>query len=259
MIIGLTGLCEDSKGNIRIAGAGKDAVADRLVEKHGFVRIALADPLKRICQDVFDFTDEQLWGPSSARNAPDQRYCHTRYLKQDGGEYVDTYVSPRMALQTLGTEWGRALYGDVWIDYLLRVAKKLDGGGYYYDARSGLRPWVSRDAIQAKTNVVVSDLRFFNEREAIRKVGGKVVRVRRRVDEEFKDTRLDCGHQSETELVSLVDESFDAVIENFGTLDTLALLADRAVDQLKGKILPFDEKQVDVPPFLRKREGEGAA
>lgn len=70
MIIGIAGR----------AGSGKDTVADLLVRDHRFVKIAFADPLKRICKKVFDFTDEQFWGPSSARNGPDKRYLRIRVL-----------------------------------------------------------------------------------------------------------------------------------------------------------------------------------
>ena len=38
------------------AGAGKDTIADFLVKDHKFVKLSFADPLKRICHDVFDFS-----------------------------------------------------------------------------------------------------------------------------------------------------------------------------------------------------------
>ena len=63
----LIGICGRS-------GSGKDTVADILVRDYGFVKVACADPLKRTCRDVYRFTDEQLWGPSKKRNAPDMRY-----------------------------------------------------------------------------------------------------------------------------------------------------------------------------------------
>jgi hypothetical protein len=56
------------------AGAGKDTVAAHLVEHHGFVRMALADEMKRFAKKVFAFTDEQLWGPSESRNGVDARF-----------------------------------------------------------------------------------------------------------------------------------------------------------------------------------------
>lgn len=278
MIIGVTGLCEDPQGNVRVAGAGKDTVADHLVAKHEFVRIGLADPLKRICAEIYGFTDAQLWGPSEQRNAADFRYprgpqqfrdAYQRELQLAWGfDGVDEsalqyhakaardyaaqgYLTPRLALQILGTEWGRFCYANTWIDYAVRVAKALEAGGHYYDMKMGLRPWVSSEMARAKTDVVFSDLRFYNEFKAVREAGGKVVRVRRKMAEVFSDTHLDSGHQSETELVTLADESFDYVLENYGTIDTLQLLVDRMMDTFKGKIRPYDEAQADVPPFMR--------
>ena len=68
MIVGITGL----------AGSGKDTAADFLVKNHGFVKVALADVLKRACKEFFAFTDEQLWGPSEKRNAIDKEIDHAR-------------------------------------------------------------------------------------------------------------------------------------------------------------------------------------
>lgn len=283
MIIGITGLCEDLNGNVRIAGAGKDSVASRLVKKHGFVRIGLADPLKRICQEVFEFTDEQLWGPSEMRNAPDFRYprgsekyrtAHRAELdaawnnENDPAQFAmhkrladgyaqEGWLSPRFALQQLGTEWGRFCYTNVWVDYALRAAKQLAEGGFYYDEKTGVRSFPTVEGVmEPKTNATFSDLRFYNEYKAVREAGGKLIRVRRKIDTVFRDTHLDKGHQSEVELVTLADECFDHVIENFGTLDTLDLLTDRMMDVFKGKIRAYDEAQADVPPFMRSTTRE---
>jgi hypothetical protein len=56
------------------AGSGKDTVADILAKSYGSVSVAMADPMKRLCEYVFDFSENQLWGPSERRNAPDFRY-----------------------------------------------------------------------------------------------------------------------------------------------------------------------------------------
>jgi hypothetical protein len=64
MILGMCGL----------AGSGKDTAAKFVIADHGFVPMAFADEMKRICKRVYDFTDEQLWGPSEFRNLPDKRY-----------------------------------------------------------------------------------------------------------------------------------------------------------------------------------------
>lgn len=166
MLIGITGR----------ASSGKSTVANLLVRNHGFAEVGLADPLKRICREVFLFTDIQLWGPSSERDKPDTRY--------DG-------LTPRRALQTLGSEWGRALYENVWVDNALRVVDQLlfhlkDGRSHYYDKhrhynynlRVGLFARAGNDDEASHgeriEGVVIPDIRFLNEVDAIRREGGVI-------------------------------------------------------------------------------------
>lgn len=281
MIIGITGLYEDSVGNKRVAGAGKDAAADRLVASHKFVRIGLADPLKRICQDVFQFSDEQLWGPSSVREAVDKRYPRGSREYRESSEreeqrvrealatndtdsaathrrLADSYakhgwLSPRVALQTLGTEWGRQCYSNIWMEYALRVAKELEVGGCYYDQKSGLRRMsVVAGVMEPKTDAVFSDVRFFNEYKCIKQQGGKILRVKRMFDGVFSDL-TDSTHASESQLSQLADDQFDYVIDNAGTLYVLALMVDRMMDVFTGRLMEYDEEQADIPPFMRKK------
>jgi hypothetical protein len=184
MIIGITGK----------AGSGKDTVADILVKDHGFVRIGFADVMKRFCAEVFGFTDEQLFGPSSERNRPDHRFPRSkddvdryeRWLaranstegnlswRQDCRGVAEgledrCFLSPRRALQQLGTDWGRNCYPDVWIDYALRVAETLLREGCEYYPSRGL---TVEKADKPPRGVVFSDVRFLNEAKAIKAKGG---------------------------------------------------------------------------------------
>lgn len=212
MIIGFSGL----------AGAGKDSAANSLVLKNGYVRLAFADVMKRFVKELFDFSDEQLWGPSANRNAPDPRY--ERYSDEPAppgstGKAVHPggprHLSPRYALQTLGTEFGRDCYPNVWVDYALRKAKELDGAeGVHYDAKLG----IFRCARPRIEGVAISDVRFWNELESIRKAGGKVIRVKRSGAGLGGANGL---HPSEVEQASIADACFDAVIQNDGSLADL--------------------------------------
>jgi hypothetical protein len=199
-------------GMVGRAGSGKDTIADLLVYHHGFVKVALADPLKRICRDVYGFTDDQLWGSSSARNAPDSRYPRPSlpYLPEEGhvtapkpvregtalfacvncGSEInieDTaafdawesqrcgpdHLTPRHALQRLGTEWGRACYENTWIDLALRTARVLLDGWHAYSPLHGL---IQRYSPSIR-GIVLSDIRFPNEVHAIRAAGGRLWRT----------------------------------------------------------------------------------
>jgi len=259
MIVGISGLCTDIHGAQRVAGAGKDVVAQRLLRHHSFVQLAWADPMKRFCQEVFAFTDEQLWGDSKARVQPDPRYVRVPAGELDSitGEPnppVPVFLTPRYALQTLGNDWGRACCRDTWIRYGIRVIRQLQRGGCTYSPQQGLRPCcvIDSEAVRPKTRVVVSDLRYYNEAEGIREAGGRLVRVKRTVDYAFADQQMDGQHQSEVELPTWGDDKFDYIIENNGdNLDHLNLLVDQMVAVFSGRVQPFDESRQDVPPCLR--------
>lgn len=183
MIIGITGK----------SSSGKSTVASILVKNHGFVEIAFADSLKKTAQQIWNFTDEQLWGPSSKRNEPDRRYPREHSsinnlswnctccgldlatIPEDVG-LNDCFLTPRYALQLLGTEYGRHCYKNVWVDRTFDAIKRF-----------------------AAVDFVISDVRFPNEVKAIHEAGGFV----------WKTTRgagLDGGgaaHESESHIDKL--------------------------------------------------------
>lgn len=196
MIIGVSGF----------SGSGKDTVADSICKDPSFIKLALADGIKRICYDVFDFSYEQLWGPSAARNMPDKRYP-----REEG------FLTPRHALQTLGTEWGRACYEDVWVKLAIRLSKKLLGSDQYrYSQVQGVIPIGDLGPVTIRKGIVVTDCRFKNEMAQLRFAGAKLVRVRR--------TGLDAppyDHPSETEQATIPDSFFDYVFQNDGSLADL--------------------------------------
>jgi hypothetical protein len=239
------------------AGSGKDTAAEILVRDHGFVKVALADPLKRICKEVFDFTDDQLWGPSESRNAEDKRYLRMpagnlgrTIMTWNSEETYDTipsppediFLTPRHALQQLGTEWGRSCHADVWVKYALKVTTKLlspppsgmigpwvprysaQTGFTGYSAEQDFVPGV-QPAVKRPLGVVISDCRFKNEVDAINAAGGRIVKLIGRGGL-FGET---ATHFSERGQRDIPDESFAAVIDNSGTLEALRTTLERLV------------------------------
>src|SRR6476619_2210317 len=161
------------------ANVGKDTAADFLVKNHGFVKVALADPLKRICKEVYGFSDNQLWGPSKERNKPDERYPRILIESLDDPSLKRVEcLTPRYALQKLGTEWGRDCYKNTWVNYCRRVAEKLlDGPSHEYNYYSAAHGLTFVGGYQQPRGVVISDVRFRNEIDAIHAAGGKVVKI----------------------------------------------------------------------------------
>jgi hypothetical protein len=191
MIISLT-------GNM---GVGKDTMADYMVEKYGFVKVSMADPFKRIAKEVYEFSDEQLWGPSEERNRDD-----IRYPRKDG-----TYLSARIATQLLGNELSRLAYPETWIVYMKRIVAKVEKG-YFYSEKKGVYEIPGKKS--EYTGIIVSSCRFENEIQSIKDMGGIAVRLTRPAlsVKGFLTTGLQ-NHITETEQLSLSDSFFDYVLE----------------------------------------------
>jgi len=121
--------------------SGKTTVATLLAES-GWQVESFAAPIRRAVADLLGMTQTQL----------DES-------KSDPVAWLDG-LTPRALMQTLGTEWGRARHPDLWVRALLRrISDEL----------------LSGFALQ----LVIHDVRFVNEAEFIRVIGGVVVRVDR--------------------------------------------------------------------------------
>tara|TARA_Y100000389_G_C17460604_1_gene521369 strand:+ start:556 stop:1095 length:540 start_codon:yes stop_codon:yes gene_type:complete len=103
-------------------------------------------------------------------------------------------VKDRKFLQFVGTEWGRSIQDDIWINIALSKAKDLD-------------------------IALISDLRFNNEFQTLKENGWFNVKI---VRDNISSSRIGSGsntHPSETELNIVHDLCWDYIIENNGTLD----------------------------------------
>jgi hypothetical protein len=217
------------------AGSGKDTVCDYLVAQYGFQKIAFATPLKKIVADVFPkFPEEHLYGASPLRNVPQSAYplsgtcpnCSREMYFEDLQFWIcrcgfkhGPSLTPRLALQTLGTEWGRRLYENVWVDYAFAQIEKMDGKRF-----------------------CISDVRFPNEVRGIASNGGECFRIRRpkKVEPPARNPSMlqvfrslfgakEMKHASETSLDLLPEEAFSASIRNDSTIPDLFTRVDEAI------------------------------
>ena len=218
------------------AQSGKDTSADRLVDKHGFVKESFAGPIKNFGKEIFEFTDLQLWGPSKNRDKIDERYFELsdqwvmagnnlikkkrEWLKNVATEEqfkqaelslvkwflwlhrTHSSLSPRIALQTLGTEWGRdSVDKDIWVNSLFMRARNLIQNG--------------------AAGVVISDTRYENELDAVITNGGKVIRLERPETDRKAMSAGISNHPSEKEQTTINPDKFDVIISNIGTIEEL--------------------------------------
>jgi hypothetical protein len=187
--------------------SGKDTASDHLVKEYDFAKVAFADVMKRIVREVYDFDYLQLWGSQEDKGRPDVRYPILPSGEAQGG-----FLTPRKALQLLGTEIGRIIYQDTWAMYAMRVAKRILEGGVGYDPQVGILTgpvfYMLRRRIRG---VVISDVRFENEVKIIHDNGGVVIRLKREGKTGESQGGIK-GHASENDMKAIPDSSFDAII-----------------------------------------------
>lgn len=178
-VIGLTGR----------AGSGKSTVAEHLQREWGATCRPFAAPLKRMLRF---FLEDQGCGLARAIEMT------SGALKEEPTDYLGG-ATPRRAMQTLGTEWGRGLSPSLWVDAWCRAAED-----------KGLAASVDGTTVL----VVADDVRFPDEVEAVRALGGIIIRIDR---PGAGLTGAAGDHESET--ADLGDP--DMVIVNDGDLDRL--------------------------------------
>lgn len=171
-------------GIIGWAGSGKDAIADILVKHYGWHKIAFADPLR----DFLYTQDVPVRMDGQARYSTVSEIID-RY-GWDGYKQSPFAGNMRKLIQVTGTEAGRGqIHENVWVDAAL-----------------------ARAAALGNDRVVFSDARFYNEVNAVRSIGGKILRVYRPGVGPAND------HASENEVNKAVP---DIIINNNGTMREL--------------------------------------
>lgn len=178
--------------------SGKTTAAKMICELYGFERQHFADPLKRMLREL-GLTEEEINGRLK------EKPCSLL-----GGK------TPRYAMQTLGTEWGRkTIYENLW-------------------TAAWAQAW-SRN----RRAVVLDDCRFPNEAYMARSAGGVIIRINRPEAEPRPQTRraklLDMVgsrrwlHPSER-YVELIKP--DLEIDNDATVETLRRRIEKAMARL---------------------------
>ena len=187
MIIGIAGF----------QGSGKDTIADYLQNIYGFKRDSFAATLKDAVSAVFGWDRELLEGRTTESRA--------------WREQIDPWwanrlnmpnLTPRLVLQRWGTEVARrSWHDDTWIASLENKLNK------------------------AHNDIVITDVRFPNEIQAVRNAGGIVIRVVRGPEPEWYDVAVDTNQGTFNHMAQAYPEvhpsewawigtDFDAVIDN---------------------------------------------
>lgn len=189
MLIGLVGLI----------GSGKDTVASRLVDQHGFKRDSFAKSLKDATSNIFGWNRNLLEGQTNEsrkwREQPDE-FWSKKFNKT---------ITPRWILQYFGTEVCRgSMLDTIWVDSLI--------------------------ARYSGEKTVISDTRFINEIKTIKENNGKIILIRRGEIPSKEEMQLSGEHQSEWDWIGC---EFDYEINNDGTKNELFVKVDNIINQLQ--------------------------
>lgn len=207
-------------GVVGFLGSGKGTVGDILIQERGYYRLSFADAVKDAVSVIFGWPRHLLEGDTEESRA---------FREATDGFWSERFgyaVTPRYMLQLMGTEAGRDVFNkDIWI---YSVEKRMQG----------------------IENVVVPDVRFPNEIEFIRNMGGKVIRVKRGPEPQWYETahsdNIENFNSSACTAMSIyypqvhfsewawIGQRFDYIIENDGTLDDLRIKLNNIMENMNG-------------------------
>lgn len=182
-------------GIVGIKRSGKDTMADYIINNTDkqFIKYSFADPIKELCRMLFGFNQEQLYG--------------------DQKEEVDENwgVTPRKVFQVIGT--------DLFRDTLPEKCKELS----YLKNTFWIKQFEIWYEKNREKNIIISDIRFQNELDVIKKMGGIIIYV-------IKKSSVTDSHISEQMKVNTDD--CDIVIGNDGTLEEYYKKIDNLITKI---------------------------
>mgnify|MGYP002508388347 CR=1 FL=1 len=178
--------------------SGKDTSAAYAKEKiirwkgsnYEVQKMAFAEPLKEICMEFMGLNKYE---------------CYDQEGKAEYNEFWG--MTNREILQRVGDGMRKTVHPDFWTKIMEeRIAECVDNGTFF----------------------IITDVRYPNEAELIRKYGGKIVQIQR--DAVEPNTGID--HPSER---PLSQDHVDYVIHNNGTLHDLELSVCRFIEDYRRK------------------------
>lgn len=199
-------------GVIGFISSGKNSIGDYLVTAHNFKSNSFASALKDVVAAAFDWPRHLMEGDTiesrEFREQPDTWWSVE----------LDRTITPRLMLQ----EWGTNIVRDSF-DYNFWVKR------------------LKKQLFNEQKDVVVTDVRFPNEIQMIKSLGGQIWRVAKGFDPHWYQTAL-MANQGDAMNIALINalgvhlseyawigQSIDQLIANDGSLMDLYAKIDEAL------------------------------
>jgi len=202
-------------------GSGKDSVARHLVQQYNFQKLSFAGALKDAVAVIFDWPREMLEGDTR-----ESRIWRDQVDEWWAARLNMPHLTPRWTLQHWGTEVCRVgFHTDIWSASL------------------------ENKLCKSKSDVVITDCRFPNEVDQIKKNNGKTIWIKRGSLPEWYQTGV-LAAQGDRQAIEILQEKkihasewswlntdFDFVIENNGSLIDLYSSVDVIINNFNSQQL----------------------
>ena len=173
-----------------------------------------ADSLKDMCINLFGFTYEQAYGTNDQKNQTLEhirwedmpRFQNMKLMKKmpidakKSWNWREGEMTAREFMQFFGTDIMRKIYDNVWTNACINKITK-----------------------EGSDLAIIADVRFPNEVEAIKKAGGKVLRLERNVHEDDHDseTALDVDNYNHSNFWHVFDNRDVGIAETITEVRSL--------------------------------------
>ena len=170
------------------AHSGKDTIADYFIEKLNAEKYAFAFPIKKMAIEIFGFSEEQMYN-------------------QDLKEIKDEFwgISPREFMINVGTKLFRNNFNpETWIKCAERYISKNNN-----------------------KNFIISDIRFNNELDFVRRLNGIVIKIKR------ENNDLSNHILNDESEAGISDKLVDYILENNSTKKELFSKCDEILKKIR--------------------------
>jgi len=175
-------------------GSGKDTLANILIENYGYTKVSFGGILKDIVSIIFNWDRDLLEGIT--------------IKSREWRETVDNWwanrldipnLTPRYILQHIGTDILRnKFHPDIWVAALERK-------------------------LYNKCGIVITDCRFQNEIEMVKKLDGKLINIYKGIIPSWFGKEDEFPKDMHSSEVIWTKSTFDKTIENNGSISDLKI------------------------------------